>query len=129
MSGALSDFPGELAIVPHRGGWKLLIHGPYLSGEVTSPQREKLERLAGAYAQIREHLGPLLPVSEMTRLYFPGLDLAHLKHPAAPGVFCDPDADTDAMRGGGGHEEELWAAKLADCRECARLARPVRGVR
>lgn len=55
---AIHDYPGELAIVAHRDGWQLLIHGPYLTGEVVSPHREKLDRLAEAYGQLRRTLDP-----------------------------------------------------------------------
>lgn len=58
MSDVLREFPGELAIVAHRAGWQLLIHGPFLSGEVVSPHREKLLRLAEGYGQLRRSMGP-----------------------------------------------------------------------
>lgn len=50
---AIEEFPGELSIVACRGGWKLLIHGPHLSGEVTTGRREFLELIADAYAEVR----------------------------------------------------------------------------
>jgi hypothetical protein len=50
---AVEDWPGELAIVAYRGGWKLLIHGPHLSGEVTTGRRDHLEKIADAYAEMR----------------------------------------------------------------------------
>lgn len=49
----MRDFPGELAISAHRGGWRLLIHGPHVAGDVTCTRREGLEPFAEAYAQMR----------------------------------------------------------------------------
>lgn len=50
---AIRDYPGEIAIVPHRNGWALLIHGPHLQGEITTGKREFLELIADAYGQMR----------------------------------------------------------------------------
>jgi hypothetical protein len=129
MSGALADFPGELAIVPYRGGWKLLITGPHVSGEVTTGRRDHLERIADAYAELRRADGPLLPVAGFTRLYWPGGSEAHLAHPAGAGIFCEPGADTGSMRGTGSQEETGWAAKLLTCADCRRWSRAMRAVR
>jgi len=75
-------------------------------------------------------MGPRLPSSEFTRLYFPGsADEVHLKHPAAAGIFCDPDAPTEAMLGSGSHPEREWAASRPVCPTCARLASGMRAVR
>lgn len=120
---ALDAYPGELAIVPYRDGWKLLITGPHVSGEVTTGRRDHLEKIADAYAELRRGDGPRLPAAGFTRLYWPGGEEAHLAHPAGLGIFCEPDVDPQSMRGAGSHQERVHAAKLPTCADCRRWSR------
>lgn len=119
-----------LPIEPRADGqWSLLLHGT----EVWCRDKGLLERIRNAMARQEQGplsgQGPLLPVSEFTRLYWPGGEEAHLAHPAGLGIFCEPDVDTDSMRGSASHQERVHAAKLPTCADCRRWSRAMRAVR
>ena len=99
-----------------RTGYVLLVSGT----EVWCRDKDVLERIAGALTPAM----PLLPVAEMDRVWFPGLDLAHLVDQAPPvaAIFCDPDVIARDLPGTGSQDEIDWAAKLDLCRACVRKA-------
>lgn len=99
-----------------RGGYVLLFRG----AEVWCQDKSVLELIANALAPPAR----LLPVAEMDRAYWPGLDLAHLvdRAPPVPAIFCDQDVNAQDLPGSGNQAEIDWAAQLDLCRACVRKA-------
>lgn len=107
--------------IEQRGGtWVLQVHGT----DVWCTSKGTLLMIRGKLLESGQ--GPLLPVAGFTRLYWPGGKEAHLAHPAGLGIFCQPDVDTESMRGTANQAEIDRAAKLLLCADCRRWSRAIR---
>lgn len=117
MSGALP--------IEHRGAWVLQVHGT----DVWCTSKGTLLMIRGKLLESGQ--GPLLPASEMTRVYFPGIDVAHLVDTAPPvaAIFCDSDVIASDLRGTASQPEIDYAAELPLCRACVRKASATRAAR
>lgn len=100
--------------------WVLQVHGT----DVWCTSKGTLLMIRGKLLESGQ--GPLLPVAEFTRLYYPHGGEAHLDHPAKSGLFCDHNAPTGSMLGTGSPEERIWAAALPLCEDCRRWSRAIR---